>query len=110
MTREELQAKIDKEHQDAKNMRKIGESYLRGDVIHDMVAAEAWLMKVIEQEDGKEAPIAMALIARNIMGKQEVFSDADYLDMKQRLAMAEGAEREELEKILSFASEHQTNL
>ena len=110
MTKEKMQERLDKKEKSPWEMREIAEAYLRGDVLKDMVAAEGWLMKVIETEDTKEAPCAMALIARNILGKEQVFSDEDYLKMKEDLKTAKVDERKELEELLSFATVKQKRL
>lgn len=110
MTREKLQKIIDQPEKKAKEMRQIGQSYLRGDVLKDEVAAEGWLMKVIESEDSVESPFAMTLIAKEILKKEQVFSNEDYLQMKEELQTAEGEKREVLEYILSFATEKQKGL
>ena len=107
VTREELQKMIDLPDKQAKQMREIGQSYLRGDVLKDAVAAESWLMKVIEAEDAKESPLAMALIAKEILGKEQIFSDKDYLQIKEEAENAEGEKRTELELLLEFATKKQ---
>lgn len=110
MKRDELQKMIDQSDHNAEYMRKIGESYLRGEVLRDLVAAECWLNKAVEMEDEKESVIAMALIARNILGKDQVFSDGDYLHMKKEYETAEGEKKKELELFLSFATDKQKGL
>lgn len=110
VTREELQKMIDQPDKQASQMREIGQSYLRGDVLKDVVAAESWLMKVIEAEDAKESPLAMALIAKEILGKEQLLSDEDYLEIRKELETTEGEEKEKLERILTFATEKQKGL
>ena len=48
LTREELQKMINQSDKHARQMREIGQCYLRGDVLKDEVAAEGWLMKAID--------------------------------------------------------------
>lgn len=110
LTRDKLQRMIDQSNKTAKEMRKIGQSYLRGDVLKDEVAAEGWLMKAVETEDREEAPIAMALIAKEILKKEQIFSDMDYLQMKEEAENAEGEKRTELELLLEFATEKQKGI
>lgn len=110
MTRDELQELIDQAGQRAEYMRRIAESYLRGDVLTDTVAAEGWLRKVIETEDAREAPIAMELYAKQILKKEQVLSDQDYLQIKKEHEMAKGEKKEELEILLNLATETQKGL
>lgn len=95
MTREQLQKQIDKANHTAREMRLIGESYLKGDVIKDKVAADAWLMKVVEMEEPVESALAMIVIAKEILGVEEVISEKDYEDMKKEIKISE--KNEELE-------------
>lgn len=79
----ELQKLIDKEEKTPKEMRIIGESYLRGDVLRDNTAAEAWFQKVIDSGDSKDSIIAMILLMRGIYGIDNVISEKDYQAMKE---------------------------
>ena len=97
MNQKELQKRIDKPDHTPEDMRKIAEAYLRGDVLRDLVAAEGWLMKAIESEDGKESLVAMILLAKEILKKEHAISEADQADMEK--SFAEGTE-EEQEKLL----------
>ena len=97
MNQKELQKRIDKPDHTPEDMRKIAEAYLRGDVLRDLVAAEGWLMKTIECEDGKESLVAMILLAKEILKKEHAISEADQADMEK--SFAEGTE-EEQEKLL----------
>ena len=83
ITNEELQKLIDILEKTPEEMRIIGESYLKGDVLDDKVAAEAWLNKVIETGDNEDSFLAMQLLAREIWRKQNVISIRDYEDMKK---------------------------
>ena len=62
MRKEDLQAKINQADHTAEDMRRIAESYLRGGVLRDVIAAEAWLSRAIACEDGKESQIMEYLI------------------------------------------------
>ena len=104
MTREQLQKLIDKTNLTAKEMRFIGEAYLRGDVIKDKVAAEGWLMKVVEREEPIESALAMLLIGKEILGVEQVISEKDYEDMKIELEMSE--KNEELEMLTKIRCKH----
>ena len=95
MTREQLQKQIDKANHSAKEMRLIGEAYLRGDVIRDKVAAEGWLMKAVEMEEPVESALAMILIGREILGVEEIISERDFIDMQKEMKVSE--KKEELE-------------
>lgn len=103
MTKEELQERIDRNNTSPENMRRIAESYLKGDVVRDLVAAEAWLMKVIEQEDMEESPLAMALLIKEVMGREQVMTEQEYLEIKKDIETAEGLEKERLENLLEIA-------
>lgn len=100
MTKKEFQKKIDKSEKSSKEMREIGEAYIEGEVLKDLVAAEGWLMKVIEGEDQIEAAYAMRRIAVDILGKETVISNEDYLEIKKELEHADGKMKEELEALL----------
>lgn len=91
--KKELQKLIDKEEKTPEEMRMIGESYLRGDVLRDNTAAEAWLQKVIDSGDSKDSIIAMILLMRGIYGIDNVISEKDYQAMKEE-------EREKVKEIL----------
>ncbi len=104
MTREELQKMIDQPDKEAKQMREIGQSYLNGDVLKDMVAAESWLMKAIETEDREEASIAMAIYVKEILKKEQILSDEDYIQIKEEYQLATGEKKDELETLLNFAT------
>lgn len=91
--KKELQKSIDKEEKTPEEMRMIGESYLRGDVLRDNTAAEAWLQKVIDSGDSKDSIIAMILLMRGIYGIDNVISEKDYQAMKEE-------EREKVKEML----------
>lgn len=110
MTREELQKMINQSDKHARQMREIGQCYLRGDVLKDEVAAEGWLMKAIDSEDREEALIAMEILIKEILKKEQVLSDGDYLQMKKEYATAKGEKKKELELLLSFATDKQKGL
>lgn len=92
-----------------KTMLAIAQRYLEGTVLRDKVAAEAWLMRAIEAEDPLESPKAMALLASKILGKGEILSDPDYLDIRRQSRIALGQEQEVLLGLLELGSERQKN-
>lgn len=110
MTKEELQKKINYGEQDIQSMKEIAESYLRGDIIRDTTAAEAWLRKIIDREEGIYSMEAMALLAKEIWKKEEILSDEDYLYICQIYQQTYGEERKELEYLLSLATESQKKI
>lgn len=110
MTKEELQKKIDDGEWDLQNMKEIAKSYLRGDIIHDTTAAEAWLRKIIDREEGIYSMEAMALLAKEIWKKEEILSDEDYLHICKIYQQTYGEERKELEYLLSLATERQKKI
>lgn len=83
MTKEEIQKLIDKKDKTPEEMRMIAESYLKGEILQDHIAAEAWFQKVIETGDNKDSLIAMVLLARKIWGKEIVISEKDFEDMRK---------------------------
>lgn len=105
---ETMQLLIDRGN-DPKAMLTIARGYLDGTVLRDKVAAEAWLMRAIEAEDPLESPKAMALLASRVLGKGEILSDQDYLDIRRRSRTAVGQEREVLLSLLELGSERQKN-
>lgn len=88
-------------------MLAVAKAYLIGQVLRDMVAAEAWLMRVIEMEDAQTASEAMGLLAREILGRTEVLSDQDYLDILARVETASDSERQELLALLELGTQRQ---
>lgn len=74
----------------AADMIAVARGYLDGAVLHDTVAAEAWLLRAIARE--------------------EPLSDADFLAIRRRLPSAVGREREELEALLRLGSKRQQDL
>lgn len=94
MRKEELQAKINQADHTAEDMRRIAESYLRGGVLRDVIAAEAWLSRAIACEDGKESMIAMVLLAKEILGKERAVSEEDRTEIEKAFAESDGEERE----------------
>lgn len=91
-------------------MNDIALGYLDGAVLRDPVAAEAWLMKAIEAGDPRESPRAMAVLARRILGRGEILTDEDYLDIRSRAETAGEAEGELLDALLELASDRQKRL
>ena len=92
------------------DMIAVARGYLDGAVLHDTVAAEAWLLRAIAREEPPDSARAMALLARRILGVAEPLSDADYLAIRRRLPSAVGREREELEELLRLGSRRQQDL
>ena len=101
MRKEDLQAKINQADHTAEDMRRIAECYLRGDVLRDVIAAEAWLSRAIACEDGKESMIAMVLLAKEILGKERAVSEEDRAEIEK----AFGESEEEREKYLYIMRE-----
>ena len=91
-------------------MISVAQAYLDGEVLHDPVAAEAWLMRASETEDFLEAPKAMSILAGRILKKKEILSDSDYQDILSRLQTADDQEREALLALLKLGSQRQKNL
>ena len=100
LEKNELQKLIDKEEKKPEEMRIIGESYLRGDVLRDNTAAEAWLQKVIDSGDSKDSIIAMTLLARGIYGMDNIISEKDYRAMQEELNNCKEEEREKVKEML----------
>lgn len=107
MNAKQLQRLLDMDSPPA--MLAAAKSYLRGDVLHDPIAAEAWLLRAVAAEDAKISPRAMGLLATRLWQIEEPLSDADYLDMCRRLQQTQGEERRTLLELLKLASERQKN-
>ncbi len=101
MTREELQERIDRARSPAE-MLTIGEAYLRGEILLDKVAADAWLSRAVEAEDPAVSPRAMALIAKEILGKKRFLSPEDERDIRTALPTVNTDEKEALEALLRW--------
>lgn len=110
MLKEKMQEMIEKTDHSPERMRMIGEAYIRGDVLYDPVAAEAWLMLAIEQGESEDAVHAMELIARVLHRKEKVLSDEDYMDVWRELQKADPGRRGYLEKLLELGTAAQRKL
>lgn len=86
----------------AEDMTAIALAYLAGTVIRDAVAAEAWLMKAIEQDDPVHSPRAMGIFGRELLGRDRILPQEEIPELRARAARAEGRERAELEALLSL--------
>lgn len=102
MEREELQALLEKNTKTQKDMLLIAESYLRGDVLKDALAAEAWLHAVINEGETVEAVRAMELLGKQIIGAEEVLAPEDLAQIRREL---ETETSEERRRYLSALSE-----
>lgn len=87
MTIKELQEKIDTAGKDPQRNLEVAQSYLEGTVLRDPVAAEAWLQRVLELDEGEslEAVEAMRLLGTEVWKKETVLTDADYEQIFQEL-------------------------
>jgi len=108
MERAHLQRMIDG-RKDVRQMLEIAVSYLDGTVIRDPVAAEAWLMKVINADDPSVSPEAMVILATRILGKNQIITEEDYQYMLRSLQTAGDRERLELETLLRLVENDQKN-
>lgn len=106
MEKDKLQKLLDKDRPSAREMRQIAEAYLRGDVLKDYTAAEAWLHKVIDSGDNEDSMIAMVLLVREILGIDEVISVQDYKAMKTDYENSVGLERKQKGEILRGIDEY----
>ncbi len=110
MEKKELQEMINKPDGSPKRMRMIGESYIRGDILYDPVAAEAWLTLAVGQGESEEAVRAMELIARVLHRQEKVLSDEDYVDIWRELQKAGPKRQKYLEKLLELGTREQQKL
>lgn len=101
-TRQQLQELIEQAGSDTSAMLSIGESYIRGDVLKDLTAAEAWLTRVLESGDTPEAVRAMKLLGKDIWKKEELISEADFHEIERELKLAKGEKREVLLELLAL--------
>ena len=111
MTRDELQKIIricmdTESEKNGKWMLEIAEAYIDGEILQDKVAAEAWLAKAIMLEDATSI-LAMGILCREILGKEEVLSDEDYKDIYLEYQMAGTKGKKELEELLSLSTDAQ---
>lgn len=83
------------------DMVTVAGAYLAGEVLHDPVAAEAWLMKAIAAEDPLESPKAMAVLAKKVLG-QRLLTPEDERDIRCRVETARGEERQLLQMLLEL--------
>lgn len=102
MTRKELQKLLDKQNMTAGDMLQIGKSYLRGDVLKDVTAAERWLERAVAQEAPLESALAMSLLATEVYGRNYAVSEQDFEDMKEE---AEKQKDTELAILLQIAEQ-----
>ena len=100
LEREELQDLIDKADKSPGEMRIIAESYMRGDVVKDYIAAEGWLQRVIESGDHKDSMIAMMLLFKEILGVENPVSEADYQAMCDDLETSQGERKQRIQEMV----------
>ena len=87
-------------------MLEIATAYIKGEIIQDKVAAEAWLTKAIALEDATSI-LAMGMLCHEILGKEDVLSDEDYKDIYLEYKMAGANRKKELEQLLSLGTDAQ---
>lgn len=109
MERKILQQRIDG-CSGAAEMIEIALAYLDGAVLRDAVAAEAWLNRAIETEEPIHSARAMGILVTRVMGREQVYSDEEYLELRRRAEAAVESEKAELDALLSFATEKQKKL
>ena len=85
------------------DMMAVAKAYLGQGPVKDPVAAEAWLMRIMEKNDPEYAPRAMVLLAQEILHSDVIFTDADIESFRQNLVHAANDEKRELEILLSLA-------
>lgn len=110
MTQQELQRKIDRciaGNTNAELMLEIAQAYIKGDVIQDKIAAEGWLMRVIDLEEASLSTLAMAYLVRDVLELDQVLSDEDYRDVCEEYRTAAEKRKKELELLLEFGTEEQ---
>ena len=101
MNRETLQKRIDN-CCTPEDMTFIALAYLDGTVLRDPVAAESWLQRAIDSDDPVWSPAAMGILARRILGKEQLFSPGELLALRDRASRASGREKEELDRLLEL--------
>lgn len=101
MNQAELQKRIDN-CSTPEDMTQIAQAYLDGTVLRDPVAAESWLLRAIDADDPVWSPRAMGILARRILGKEQIFGPGEIRELKRRAAQAVDRERVELEALLEL--------
>ena len=86
----------------AEEMVLIAREYLKGTLIRDPVAAEAWLLRAIEADDPVHSPEAMGILAREVLRKDRVIPEEEIPELRSRAAAAKGREKEVLEALLKL--------
>lgn len=84
------------------DMTAIAQAYLDGTVLRDPVAAESWLQRAIDADDPVWSPAAMGILARRILGKEQLYSPEELLALTGRAARAVGTEKTELDSLLEL--------
>lgn len=107
LEKEKLQKLIDKTEKTPSEMRIIAESYMRGDVLRDYIAAECWLQKVIESGDNQDSMIAMILLFREILGVETPVSEKDYQAMCEDIAISQGERKQRIQEMLYSLRKYQ---
>jgi len=97
----ELQHQIDA-CMTAEDMVAIARQYLEGTVIRDPVAAHAWLMRAMEADDPVWSARAMGILAREILGVNQVIPKAEAETLRALAEHAEGKEKRELDALLAL--------
>ena len=97
----ELQKRIDT-CRTPEDMTAIAQAYLDGTVLRDPVAAESWLQRAIDTGDPVWSPAAMGILARRILGKEQLYSPEELLALTVRAARAVGTEKLELDSLLEL--------
>ena len=97
----ELQKRIDS-CTTPEDMTFIALAYLDGAVLRDPVAAESWLLRAIDGDDPVWSPAAMGILARRILGKEQLFSPGELRALRRRAEQAADREKVELEALLDL--------
>lgn len=93
---------IDRSVKDQRLMLEIGKAYLEGTVLKDLTAAEAWLTRAMCEEENALAVEAMELIGHHIAGKEQILTDEDYKNIREKLSDAAEGEYEYLRALESL--------
>jgi hypothetical protein len=105
MEQAELQKLISKENHSQQEALHIGESYLHGEVLKDLVAAEAWLLRVLDMGETEATVRAMELLQQEVWKEKSTLEKQDIQTIQQELTSAEGERKRYLEALLKMISQ-----
>lgn len=102
MELEELQGMIDRADTSPELMLKIGRAYAAGEILRDITASEAWLLRAAASGNNIPAAQAMELLLEKNGCAEKMISDQDYEVIYEDWKNAGGEEKAYLEYLLKL--------